>query len=140
MPRLQSSAALALILAMEAAGESEPTVAELQTMIESLKNEHEAAMSHMWLILCGALVMFMHAGFAMLEAGCCRAGFTQSVLEKNLLNCCVSTFGWWSLGWAFAYGGVPENGVIGGQTEYFTMGFNTYNEDGTIVAFQDGAA
>ena len=33
----------------------------------------------MWLILCGALVMFMHAGFAMLEAGCCRAGFVQSV-------------------------------------------------------------
>ena len=35
----------------------------------------------MWLILCGALVMFMHAGFAMLEAGCCRAGFTQSVSQ-----------------------------------------------------------
>merc|ERR1719399_2236075 len=35
--------------------------------------------------------MFMHAGFAMLECGCCRAGFAQSVLEKNLLNCCVTS-------------------------------------------------
>ena len=26
-------------------------------MIETLKAEHESAMSHMWLILCGALVM-----------------------------------------------------------------------------------
>ena len=39
-------------------------------------------MTHMWLIICGALVMFMHAGFAMLEAGCCRAGFVQSVSQR----------------------------------------------------------
>jgi Amt family ammonium transporter len=100
---------------------AEPTVSELQTMIESLKAEHEVAMSHMWLILCGALVMFMHAGFAMLESGCCRSGFVQSVLEKNLLNCCVSTIGWWAFGWAFAYGDVPENGFIG-SAEFFSVG------------------
>ena len=27
------------------------------------------------------------------------------VLEKNLLNCCVSTIGWWAFGWAFAHAG-----------------------------------
>ena len=27
------------------------------------------------------------------------------VLEKNLLNCCVSTIGWWLFGWAFAHAG-----------------------------------
>ena len=37
-----------------------------------------------WIILASALIMFMQAGFAMLEAGCCRTGFVSSVLEKNL--------------------------------------------------------
>merc|ERR1719258_791302 len=134
MPRLQSSAALALILAMEAAGESVPTVAELQTMLESLRVDHEVAMTHMWLILRGALVMFMHAGFAMLECGCCRAGFSQSVLEKNLLNCCVSTLGWWLFCWGFAYGDVPENGFIG-RSEFASVGttFMEFGDDGVIT-------
>jgi len=74
-----------------------------------------SAMSHAWLILCGALVMFMHAGFSMLEAGCCRAGFAQSVLAKNLLNCCVSTLGWMVLGFPIAYGN-----LFGGCDAYDT--------------------
>merc|ERR1719399_2528688 len=136
MPLLQSSAALGFLLAMEAAGQS---TSELQTMIETLKAEHESAMSHMWLILCGALVMFMHAGFAMLESGCCRAGFVQSVLEKNLLNCCVSTLGWWLFGWAFAYGGVPQYGFIG-SSEFASVGANflEFDEDSGVITAGDG--
>ena len=34
-----------------------------------------------------AKVMFMHAGFAMLETGCCRAKNASNVLMKNL-GCC----------------------------------------------------
>jgi len=30
--------------------------------------------------------MFMHAGFAMLETGCCRAKNASNVLMKNLVN------------------------------------------------------
>merc|ERR1719506_159534 len=114
---------------------STPTNAELQQMIVNLQAEHESAMSHMWLIICGAMVMFMHAGFAMLECGCCRAGFSQSVLEKNLLNCCVSTLGWWLLGWGFAYGDVPQYGFIGGS-EFASVGttFMEFGEDGVITA------
>ena len=56
-------------------------------------------MDSMWLCLCGALVMrlgvqplapravrFMHAGFAMLETGSCRAKNASNVLMKNLVN------------------------------------------------------
>ena len=62
------------------------TIAALEAKLDATTASGEAgdvmaAMTHMWLILCGALVMFMHAGFAMLEAGCCRAGFTQSVSQ-----------------------------------------------------------
>ena len=43
-------------------------------------------MDSAWLCLCGALVMFMHAGFAMLETGSCRAKNASNVLMKNLVN------------------------------------------------------
>ncbi|CAJ1393440.1 unnamed protein product [Effrenium voratum] len=86
------------------------------------------AMDSAWLCLCGALVMFMHAGFAMLETGCCRAKNASNVLMKNLVNVCVGTLGWWSLGWAFAYGAQNGNGFIG-TTGFF--GWDFYSQDAT---------
>ena len=58
------------------------TIAALEAKLDATTASGEAAMTHMWLILCGALVMLMHAGFSMLESGCCRAGFVQSVLPS----------------------------------------------------------
>ena len=43
------------------------------------------ALDSAWLCLCGALVMFMHAGFAMLETGSCRVKNASNVLMKNLV-------------------------------------------------------
>eukprot|EP00933_Yihiella_yeosuensis_P003772 TRINITY_DN10704_c0_g2_i1.p1 TRINITY_DN10704_c0_g2~~TRINITY_DN10704_c0_g2_i1.p1 ORF type:complete len:221 (+),score=47.93 TRINITY_DN10704_c0_g2_i1:54-716(+) len=65
----------------------------------------QGAANHIWLILCGALVMFMQSGFAMLEAGSVRAKNVQNVLLKNLTDVAVGTMGWWLCGWAFAYSG-----------------------------------
>ena len=48
----------------------------------------------MWLLPGGTLVMFMHAGIAMLEAGCCRVENAFSVLMKNLVNVGVSSLAW----------------------------------------------
>lgn len=95
------------------------------------------ALDHIWLILCGALVMFMQAGFAMVEAGSCRAKNVQNILLKNLTDVCVGTIGWWASGWAFAYGGpmtsdgLLENGFVGSQ-QFFGVGFVTYKADGQL--------
>merc|ERR1719261_1825562 len=59
----------------------------------------------MYLLICGTFVFFMHAGFAMLEAGTGRAKNVQAILIKNLLTVCVGTLGWYLLGWSLAYGG-----------------------------------
>jgi len=106
----------------------------LTTTLDSSLAEVESAMTHMWLIICAALVMFMHAGFAMVESGCCRAGFVQSVLQKNLINCCIGTIGWYAIGWGLAYGDVPENGFAG-RAQFFNNGFIDQDETtGVIVA------
>jgi len=98
------------------------------------------AMDHMWLIICGAMVMFMQAGFAMLCAGSCRAKNVQNILLKNVTDVCVGTLCWWAIGWALAYGpGIvdTEDGIQGnkfaGNSEFFGMGFNTDNSDGSIT-------
>jgi len=106
---------------LQTAAELAPQVTALNERVASLAG----ALDSCWLLLCGSLVMFMHAGFAMLETGCCRAKNAQNVLMKNLVNVCVGTLGWWIFGWAFAYGGSDVNGFIG--TEGFAgSGFNAY--------------
>ena len=65
---------------------------ELKQMAET-QESMAGAMDSAWLVLCGALVMFMHAGFAMLETGCCRAKNASNVLMKNLVNVSLSWFG-----------------------------------------------
>merc|ERR1719387_680270 len=59
----------------------------------------------LWLLVCGTFVFFMHAGFAMLEAGTGRAKNVQAILTKNLITVCAGTIGWYLMGWSLAYGG-----------------------------------
>merc|ERR1719471_53738 len=62
-------------------------------------------MDHVMLILCGACVMFMQAGFAMMEAGTCRVRNVHSNLMKNITVMSVTCIGWWWTGYSFAYTG-----------------------------------
>jgi Amt family ammonium transporter len=88
--------------------------------------EITTAMGTTWTILCGALVMFMHAGFALLETGVCRAVSCQSILLKNILNVCFGTMIWFTFGYAFMYGGVDDSPlpiqIIGGMGGYLGSG------------------
>jgi len=101
----------------------------------------ESAMTSSWLILCGALVMFMHAGFAMLETGCCRAKNASNVLMKNLVNVCLGTLAWYGVGYGFAYGigdNVPDedaggNGFIGANG-FFGHDFLVEDSNGNNVS------
>lgn len=47
----------------------------------------------------------MQLGFAMLCAGSIREKNVKNVLLWNLLDSAGGAFGFWSLGYAFAYGG-----------------------------------
>ncbi|CAE7940951.1 amtB [Symbiodinium necroappetens] len=113
------------------------STADFNTQVQELKNTQYSlggAMDSAWLCLCGALVMFMHAGFAMLETGSCRAKNASNVLMKNLVNVTVGTLGWWAFGWAFAYGnqGDPSNGFIG-TSEFFGVGLYTKVADTDVI-------
>merc|ERR1719171_2835719 len=97
----------------------------------SMIPEITTAMGTTWTIICGALVMFMHAGFALLETGVCRAVSCQSILMKNILNVCFGTMIWFIFGYAFMYGGGADtNMIIGGGGAYFGDGMvDTANQE-----------
>jgi len=106
---------------------------ELKQMTET-QESMAGAMDSAWLCLCGALVMFMHAGFAMLETGCCRAKNASNVLMKNLVNVSVGTLGWWIFGWAFAYG--SQAGSFIGTDGFFGLGFYNKDASGNIIGVE----
>ena len=59
---------------------------------------------NIWLLLAGALVFFMNAGFALLEAGLCRERNSINVLAKNLIVFCVAAIAFWMFGFGLMFG------------------------------------
>lgn len=62
------------------------------------------ATTFVFLIVMGSLVMFMQAGFAMVEAGSIGVTSVVSVLFKNLGDMLFGAIAWFIFGWAWAYG------------------------------------
>mmetsp|Transcript_11336 Transcript_11336/g.26278 ORF Transcript_11336/g.26278 Transcript_11336/m.26278 type:complete len:499 (+) Transcript_11336:374-1870(+) len=52
----------------------------------------------------GACVFLMQSGFAMLCAGSVRQKNVKNIMLKNLLDACGGAIGFWSIGFALAYG------------------------------------
>ena len=58
-----------------------------------------------YFLICGALVMWMAAGFTMLEAGLVRAKSTTEILTKNIALYSISCVMYLVMGYAIMYGG-----------------------------------
>ena len=70
------------------------------------------AMDTFYFLVCGALVMWMAAGFSMLEAGLVRAKNTTEILTKNVALYAISCIMYLVIGYDIMYGGgVFLNGI-----------------------------
>lgn len=67
--------------------------------------ELQYAMDTFYFLVCGALVMWMAAGFAMLEAGLVRSKNTTEILTKNVALFAVSCTMYLICGYELMYGG-----------------------------------
>ncbi len=65
-----------------------------------------------FIFFCAVLVIFMNAGFGMLETGFCRQKNAVNILSKNLIVFAVAALSYWAVGFAFMYG-VGAGGFIG---------------------------
>ncbi|KAL7547775.1 hypothetical protein ACHAWF_011048 [Thalassiosira exigua] len=64
-----------------------------------------------FLIFAATVMFFMQAGFAMLCAGSVQAKNVQNTIMKNLLDACGSGLAFFAVGYAFAYGGTPQDSL-----------------------------
>ena len=63
-------------------------------------------------LICGFLVMFMAAGFAMLESGMVTSKSVSVICAKNIGLFSIAAIMFWLFGYNLAYG-IPEGGYIG---------------------------
>ena len=68
-----------------------------------------------WVIVAACFVMFMQAGFAMLEVGFSRMKNVGTVVAKVVTNLSVSSISYWAVGFGFAFGAGGLFAVIGGS-------------------------
>jgi len=101
--RLLRATPLALflsLLATSAFAQSEPS-AELAYAINNIT-----------LFICATLVLFMQAGFALVEVGFNSSKNVVNIMFKNLVDMCVGVLIFWTIGYGIMYGSDVIPGVL----------------------------
>ncbi len=92
----------------------------------------QVSMDTVWLVTAAALVFFMQAGFALLEAGMVRSKNTVNVIMKNYVDVCLGSIVFWLVGYGLMFGTNPS-GWLG--TDHFLLG-NAKHMDYSLLLFQ----
>lgn len=75
----------------------------------------QAALNIMWTLLAGFLVMFMQAGFALVETGFVRPKNVAHTMGMNFFVYALGMLGFWATGFALQMGGVGAMSTFGGD-------------------------
>ncbi len=92
--------------------------------------QNKIAVNFVWTLITGFLVMFMQAGFALVEAGLCRVKNANHTYMMNFFVYTCGLFAYWIIGFAIQMGGAAGNGNLGGlqplNTEHLITLFGTH--------------
>lgn len=92
-----------------AQSKAEPLAAQLSNSV----GQNRVAINIAWTLVTGYLVMFMQAGFALVETGFCRAKNAAHVMMTNFMIYPIGMLGFWISGFAFMFGGMGATGAPG---------------------------
>ena len=86
--------------------------------------DESTGINTMWVVLAAMLVMFMQAGFLLLEIGFSRGKNAGTIVAKVLTNFSIAALGFWAVGFALAFG-VEKQGLGGlfGTDGFFLRDF-----------------
>jgi len=87
-----------------------PTLSEVMETV----GHNKIAINIMWTLITGFLVMFMQAGFAMVETGFTRAKNAAHTMSMNFMVYAIGMLGYWICGYALQMGGVGGVAALGG--------------------------
>ena len=76
--------------------------------------QNKIAVNFVWTLVTGFLVMFMQAGFAMVESGLCRVKNANHTYMMNFFVYGCGLLAYWLIGFAIQMGGAAGNGNLGG--------------------------
>ena len=76
--------------------------------------QNKIAVNFVWTLVTGFLVMFMQAGFAMVESGLTRVKNSNHTYMMNFFVYTCGLFSYWILGFAIQMGGSAGNSNLGG--------------------------
>ncbi|HEX4275221.1 MAG TPA: ammonium transporter [Bryobacteraceae bacterium] len=89
--------------------------------------QNRIAVNFVWTLITGFLVMFMQAGFAIVETGLCRAKNANHTMMMNFMVYGVGMLAYWLIGFAIQEGGVGGVATLGGA--------NPLNDEFSIMLF-----
>ena len=95
----------------------------LEGRLNTAADSVTSSVNTFFLIFAAILVFFMQTGFAMICAGCVRINNVQNTLLKNLLDACGASLGFYTVGYAFAFGGPADQSEVTfiGKSNFFLM-------------------
>lgn len=82
--------------------------------IGNADGHNRIATNIMWTLITGFLVMFMQAGFALVETGFTQKKNVAHTMAMNFLIYGLGMFGFWVCGFAFMFGGGLNAATLGG--------------------------
>lgn len=106
-------------------------ISEISTQISQVSGD----IWSVWFLAGAALVFWMQAGFAMVEAGFTRAKNTGNIIMKNLMDFCIGTVMWFLIGASLmlSYTDPATGEVSRGIWSFFGKpGFSVFNQYATF--------
>lgn len=110
---------------------------------EATAQSVQGLLDNVWIMIAAALVIFMQAGFALVEAGLTRGKNVANIFMKNLMDFCIGSTVFFAVGYAIAFGGKMSGfgGIIGGDGWFLAGdGIFTYGTLDKFVFFTFQAA
>src|SRR5438309_10859211 len=110
VPADPSGAATGTVNDIPAQTPGQPTPAEIADAV----GHNRIAINIMWTLVTGFLVMFMQAGFALVETGFTRAKNVAHTMMMNFMIYAIGMTGYWIMGFALQMCGLGPISTMGG--------------------------
>ena len=141
-------ALLALLALLILPGAAFASADELKRSVDGTLGD-TVPLNTLWVVVAAILVLFMQAGFAMLEIGFSRAKNAGTGVAKILTNLSIAAICYWAVGFAFAFGSGDVFGAgsaLIGSNGFFLQVAGTGGVDGfpgnsglPVMAFSDAS-
>src|SRR3989449_9918985 len=146
---MKGSVAVGLLLSMAwplaLSAQAAPAADSLAQAASAAAAANTVAINFVWTLVAGFPVMFMQAGFAMVETGFTRAKNAAHTMTMNFMVYGIAMLAYWAVGFALQAGGVGALGTLGGYDKLghegsLTIGVKGWGVFGRTRVFLPGAA